>query len=290
MLSDVLRDMHPSDDISEYLEDAIYRGEHKMPSEYGQLPIHIAANRGLSDIFIRLLEADPASALEKAAPEWTTELLHTPIFYIMNSEHKDNFKMLKAVAALCPAALSIADETTVLHQAIQSMSMMILHPECVNLCIDMLPDAVRVRDYEGAYPLNRAVRWLSSWAPSTLENMLPIILRLAEAYPEAMTVETEHEDAPIHYILMNARCMPEKFNDIIIKIINVYPEATKALRAYDGKSPLEIAISRHLPEAIVAAIIQAHPEYLDRPMTKGILQKDAPMPLREYMKRHGYTL
>lgn len=284
MLSDVLRDMDPSDDISDYLEDAIWRGEHTMCSEHGQLPIHIAAIRGLSAIFIRLLEADPESALKK-----TTEL-HTPLLYIINGEHKDSAMMLKAVAELCPAALSVTDDTTMLHRAIQSDQMMILHPECVNLCIDMLPDAVRVRDYEGAYPLNRAVRWLSTWAPSTLENTLPIILRLAEAYPEAMTVETEHEDAPIHFILMNARCMPEQFNDIIIKIINVYPEAAKALRAYDGKSPLEIAVSHLLHEAIVAAIIKAHPEYLDRPMTKTILQKSTPMPLREYMKHYGYTL
>lgn len=187
------------------------------------------------------------------------------------------------------------EESTLLHRVLDVHYIAAVHPDMVYLCMKMLPDAVRTRDYAGDYPLNKAVRWLTRtvWDSASLENILPVILRLAEAYPEAMTVPTEHDYAPIHVMLLNIKHVPEHFTEILVKIINVYPAAAKLL-TYRGESPLEIAVKNDLCNPIVAALFAAEPAYLMRPITPSLLVedpgRDQPLLRDMFERRYGYNL
>ena len=303
MLSEVLRETKPSDDISEYLEDAISRGEHKIPSAlYDQLPIHIAAQRGLHHVFRRLLKADPSTALAKASTATYPMCNRSIMYHIIVSQEEYSISyasMMMDMAELCPEAFTFEEkwmeESTLLHRVLDVHYIAAVHPDVVYLCMKMLPDAVRTRDYAGDYPLNKAVRWLqrTAWSLASLENLIPIILRLAEAYPEAMTVSTEHDYAPIHFMLWNIKNVPEHFTEMLVEIINVYPEAVKLLTDR-GESPLEIAVKNGLCNPIVAALFAVEPAYLMRPITPPLLVEDPghdqPLLRDMFERRYGYNL
>jgi hypothetical protein len=106
-----------------------------------------------------------------------------------------------------------------------------------------------------------------------------------------MMASSEYNAAPIHFILWNIKHVPALFTEMLVKIINVYPEAATLLTDR-GESPLEIAVKNGLCNSIVAALFAVEPAYMMRPMTSPIfMEEPEPVLLRDmFEQRYGYNL
>ena len=218
-----------------------YRDGAQVKTNYGDLPLHLAASFNDSvEVISKLLDAYPDGAQVKDNDGGL------PLHYA--AENNASVEVISKLLDAYPDGAQVKDNDNYLplHRAAANNASV----EVIRKLLDAYPDGAHVKNNDGDLPLH--------WAAENNASV-EVISKLLDAYRDGAQVKNNDGDLPLHLAAYyNAPV------ELISKLLDAYPDGAQ-VKNNDGDLPLHYAALKNASVEVVSKLLDAHRVHLHAP-------------------------